>query len=169
MDDFQTDAYLRAARLHADFSQRELAEAAGLSPWVIARLESEPAHARVQHLDRALQACGLRLAVFVGDSYEFASESIASDGEPRDRSGRRFPAHLDVRAARFGWWGDGWPMFQGREPQFTFDRARWRRDARRERMVRDYLEQRCRPGIDPDAHLDIEADNDLDIEADDDN
>ena len=48
-------------------------------------------------------------------------------------------------------------MFQTREPEFTFDRARWRRDARRKGMVREYLEQRCRAGIDPDAHLDADA------------
>jgi transcriptional regulator with XRE-family HTH domain len=143
VDDFPTDAYLRAARLFADVSQRELAEAAGLSPWVVARLESEPQHARVQTFARALDACGLRLSVTVvkGGSYEFASECIPADGERRDRSGRRFPAHLDVRPARLGWWGSGWPMFQGREPEFTFDRARWRRDERRERMVKQYFEQ----------------------------
>lgn len=143
VDDFPTDAYLRAARAFADFSQRELAQASGLPPWLIARLESEPRLARVQTFARALDACGLRLAVTYRDSYEFASEYIPVDGERRDRAGRRFPAHLDVRPAQLGWWGSGWPMFQGKEPTFTFDRARWRRDMLREDMVKQYAKLRA--------------------------
>jgi hypothetical protein len=51
----------------------------------------------------------------------------------KDRARRRFPAHLDVRAGSDGWWGDGWPMFDGKTPTHTFDRNRGWRDWRRER------------------------------------
>ena len=64
------------------------------------------------------------------------------DGE-RDRAGRRYPAHLDVRpVTRFGtWWGDwqllstlvekAWYLSPRQRPEHTFDLARWRRDERR--------------------------------------
>jgi hypothetical protein len=142
VEDFPADDYLRSARAFADFSQRDLARAAGLPPWVIARIESEPQHARVQPFARALDACSMRLAVIHGDSYELPSGDLQHYGDRRDRAGRRFPAHLDVRPAALGWWGSGWPMFQGREPEFTFDRARWRRDDLRDETAKWYYAQR---------------------------
>jgi ribosomal protein S18 acetylase RimI-like enzyme len=68
--------------------------------------------------------------------------------EPRDAAGRRYPAHLDVRAvhAPDDWWGAWWASTTGpwftRErwpraaPTYTFDVNRGRRDAKRHHDAR---------------------------------
>ena len=129
---------LRAARRYADLSQRELAEMAGTSRQAVERAEGPDAPGlRVGTLTRLLAAPAvsgsrrspqkLRLGV------------VEAEGL-RDRGGRHFPAHLDVRRpGRMGeWWGD-WPysvwlipqLAPRQRPDHTFDRARWRRDQRR--------------------------------------
>jgi len=74
----------------------------------------------------------------------------------RDRGGRRYPAHLDVRTT--GQWGDWWgdipfstyanPRDAPRQrPERTFDRARWARNWRRDRIA----ERVTMTGMDPRA------------------
>jgi transcriptional regulator with XRE-family HTH domain len=129
--DFPTDRYLRAARALADLSQRELAEKAGLTQSVVARAEHSPHLARVGQFARLLETAGLRLLVLDNDGREFAPE-VEEAASRRDRGYRRYPAHLDVRPGSERWWGREWPMFFGKTPKYTFDRARWRRNMERE-------------------------------------
>jgi len=133
MEAFETDRYVRAVRRALDMSQRDLAVYLGVTRSFVSRLETDPHRVRLDAVQRVLAAAGLRLVVVDEDGEEFLPEG-AEGGELRDRSGRRYPAHLDVRPATQGWWGAGWPMFFGREPEYTFDRARWKRDYRRRRQ-----------------------------------
>jgi transcriptional regulator with XRE-family HTH domain len=127
---FPADRYLRAARHQADLSQRELAAKAGLPQSTVARIERTPSQAKVDDVAILLGAMGLRVVVVDHDGVEFTPEAEADAGLT-DRAGRRFPAHLDVRPGTEGWWGSGWPMFEGKTPAYTFDRARHSRDWRR--------------------------------------
>ena len=112
-------------------SQLELAEKARLTQAVVARVERSPHLARVGQLARLLETAGLHLIVVDSEGREFAPEGDA-DANRRDRGHRRYPAHLDVRPGTEHWWGREWPMFWGKTPKYTFDRARWRRDIERE-------------------------------------
>ena len=136
MSDFAADRYMRAARAVADLSQRELAMRAGMSHSVVAKTEHTPQYARVEQFARLLEAAGLHLIVVDDAGREVDPESIEQTKRV-DRGRRRFPAHLDVRAGKEDWWGDGWPMFAGKTPEYTFDRSRWYRDWRRARKARD--------------------------------
>jgi transcriptional regulator with XRE-family HTH domain len=127
---FPADRYLRAARHRADLSQRELAEKAGMSQSAVARIEHSLEKAKATHLAHLLEAAGLRLVVVDSDGNPIDPQDEA-DANRRDRSGRRYPAHLDVRPGTEYWWGEGWPMFDGKRPEYTFDRARHRRNWRR--------------------------------------
>jgi transcriptional regulator with XRE-family HTH domain len=129
---FPADRYLRAARRRADLSQRELADKAGVPQSTVARVERLPTKASVSSVAILLAATGLRLAVLDQDGAEVEPED-ESDADRRDRGHRRYPAHLDLRPGSDHWWGYGWPMFDGKEPEFTFDRDRWTRDWRREK------------------------------------
>jgi transcriptional regulator with XRE-family HTH domain len=129
---FPSDRYLRAARRRADLSQRELAARAGVSQSCVARIEHAPQLAKVEHLAWLLGAVGLRLIVVDDDDTPVDPEDEI-DAERRDRGRRRYPAHLDLRPGTEDWWADGWPMFMGLTPAYTFDRDRSERDWRRER------------------------------------
>ena len=136
-------AMVRAARRYADLSQRDLAEMAGTSRNTVERAEGPEAPTlTVATLSRLLAAAaGCRLAAVTADGDLLGA--VAAE-ELRDRGGRHFPAHLDVRRpGRMGeWWGDfpysSWivPGLAPRQrPEFTFDRARWRRDRRRDDLA----------------------------------
>jgi transcriptional regulator with XRE-family HTH domain len=127
---FPADRYLRAARHRADLSQRQLADKAGVPQSTVARAERLPAKATASNVATLLAATGLRLAVLDQDGVEIQPED-EDDANRRDRGYRRYPAHLDVRPGNDNWWGYGWPMFDGKEPEHTFDRDRWTRDWRR--------------------------------------
>lgn len=129
---FPSDRYLRAARRRADLSQRELAARAGVSQSCVARIEHSPQLAKVDHLAWLLSSAGgLRLIVVDEAGTEIGPEDEV-DAERRDRGHRRYPAHLDLRPGTEDWWGEGWPMFTGLTPEYTFDRKRSERDWRRE-------------------------------------
>jgi transcriptional regulator with XRE-family HTH domain len=132
VEQFPADRYLRAARRYADQSQREMALRAGVSRQFVARAECNPDITRVADLARLLEAAGLHLIVVDDDGREFAPESNEETART-DRGRRRYPAHLDVRSGKQDWWGDGWPVIEGKTPQYTFDRGRSFRDWRRER------------------------------------
>ena len=132
MSDFPADRYIRAARAIADCSQRELAMRAGVTHRVVAKTEHTPQYARVEQFARLLEAVGLHLIVVDDEGREVQPESV-EHAKLVDRGRRRCPAHLDVRPGKEDWWGDGWPMFAGKTPEYTFDRSRWYRDWRRER------------------------------------
>jgi hypothetical protein len=136
MSDFPAGRYIRAARAIADVSQRELAVRAGVPFYVVARVESTPECARVGQFACLLEAAGLHLIVVDDEGREVQPEGIEQTKRV-DRGRRRFPAHLDVRPGKEDWWGDGWPMFAGKTPQYTFDRSRGFRDWRRDRKARE--------------------------------
>jgi transcriptional regulator with XRE-family HTH domain len=136
MSDFPADRYIRAARAIADLSQRELAMRAGVPHHVVAKTEHAPRYARVDHFACLLEAAGLHLIVVDDEGREVQPEGV-EETKRVDRGRRRFPPHLDVREGKEDWWGDGWPMFAGKTPQYTFDRSRGYRDWRRERKARE--------------------------------
>jgi len=127
---FPADRYLRAARHRADLSQRELADKAGVPQSLVARAERHPTKATAANTSVMLSAMGFRLVVVDEQGNELEPEDEA-DADRRDRGNRRYPAHLDIRDGKDHWWGYGWPMFDGKEPEYTFDRDRWARDYRR--------------------------------------
>ena len=91
---FDGARFIVRARRMADLSQRELAEAIGLSRATVGRLESGAARVDTMTLSVILEQAGLRLAVVDGNGQEVAP--IPSD-VLRDHGGRRFPGHLDAR------------------------------------------------------------------------
>jgi transcriptional regulator with XRE-family HTH domain len=130
---------LRQLRRRADVSQRDLAVRSGVPQATIARIESgatpNPSFRQVETLVRA---AGARVHV------DAQGCEIAAGPTPptavRDRAGRRYPAHLDIREVRGpgDWWGscsiccpvvDLQPW--GELPAVTFDRNRAVRDERR--------------------------------------
>lgn len=136
-------ATLRALRHWADLSQRELAERSGVPKSTVARMESQSgADPRMRTVERLFRAVGVELVARLPGS----SERLGDDpgGAARDESGRRFPAHLDVRPVRTladwpgAWWAywyslppERWPL---RVPEYTYDLDRRRRDDRRLRQ-----------------------------------
>lgn len=91
---FDGARYIIRARRMADLSQRELADALGLSRATIGRLESGAARVDATTLSVILGHAQLRLAVVDRDGQEV--DPIPSD-VLRDHAGRRFPGHLDAR------------------------------------------------------------------------
>ena len=85
--------YVLRVRRMADLSQRDLAEAVGVSRGTIARIESGKGHVSPPLLAAILRIAGLRIAVV--DEAGREVEPVPSD-TVRDNGGRRFPAHLDV-------------------------------------------------------------------------
>ena len=87
---------------------------------------------RVAVLDRLLALCGWDLYVVDGCGHRV--EALAESGL-RDRSGRRYPAHLDVRpvAEPGDWWGDSFIGSWGLPPRplHTYNLSRDFRDFRR--------------------------------------
>lgn len=119
---------LRRIRRLTDMSQRELAAAAGLSASAVAHAEAGTRDLPVQRLARAAALAGIRLSLLDGDGREVLG--MARDGA-RDLAGRLFPAHLDTRFSDEGWW-HGPERYSRRQPWFTYDRNRARRDVRRD-------------------------------------
>lgn len=135
-DDFSVDSVfdlcgaLRRIRRIGDLSQRDLASAAAISPGTVAHAEAGTRDLPVQSFARACALVGLRIALVDEDGVPV--EGMAADSV-RDRSGRRFPAHLDTRYGDEGWW-HGPERYSRPVPWYTFDRDRERRDGRRSRL-----------------------------------
>jgi transcriptional regulator with XRE-family HTH domain len=131
MDVSMVPLILRAARRHADLSQRELASLSGVPASTIAAVETGR-DVRVRVLDRLLAMCGWNLSVL--DSRGHRVDTLTESGL-RDRAGRRYPAHLDVRPVgeRGDWWGDSFIGSWGVPPRplHTYDLSRDFRDFRR--------------------------------------
>jgi len=125
---------LRAARRAADLSQRQLARRAGISASAVGRVESS-GRVDAATLVRLLQSCGWQVLVVDDSGMSVAPVEVGW----RDRGGRRYPAHLDVRetGAQGDWWGDRWPGVWGvpPRPQHTFHLDRARRDQLRRRAA----------------------------------
>ncbi|MEH1016127.1 GNAT family N-acetyltransferase [Micromonospora sp. CPCC 206060] len=157
-------AILRAVRRAADLSQRELAARAGVPGSTVARIESGQAgNPGFRTVERLVRAGGGRLTVEPpgteppgtganragvdgagtdgGEAVGPGNVEAVPGAELRDRAGRRYPAHLDVREVREprdwpgAWWAhwydlppERWPL---PVPAATYDLCRRRRDHRR--------------------------------------
>lgn len=130
----QVCGLVRRIRRNLDLSQRQLAEAIGTSSSTIARAESE-GRIGVDLLCRLLALVDCRLAGV--DESGTALVPMREDA-PRDRGGRRYPAHLDAQfpPARTPELA-AWLLRHGHgrhEPILTF-RRRPRRDLNGRRIV----------------------------------
>ncbi|MFE9184996.1 GNAT family N-acetyltransferase [Micromonospora haikouensis] len=131
---------LRALRRHADLSQRELADLAGVPQATLARIESgRSGDVRFRTVERLVRAAGGRVAIGIpsdqpgdrtcdqpGDHTcdqpgdDRVPEVVPVPGVPhdvlRDEAGRRYPAHLDAwevhgpRDWPGAWWAGWWNL-----------------------------------------------------------
>ncbi len=121
---------LRAARHHADLSQRELAERAGVDRGMVSRIEAGAVDSpRIATIVRLLHAAGVSLVPVTGAGQPLPTRPF---DDARDAAARRWPAHLEVREVKtwLDWWFsrmilDGRPL-----PTHTAD---WRRNQGRPR------------------------------------
>lgn len=136
---------LRRIRREADLSQRELATVLGLSKSTVAAVEAGDRGLEVGALARAADVAGLRLALLDAEGREVPG---MDDAAVRDRSGRRYPAHLDTRYGDQAWW-HGEERYSREQPWYTFDRVREWRDERREQLGTPTDHQLPQPGDSP--------------------
>ena len=111
---------VRRIRRILDVSQRGLAALIGVSQSVVARWETGRTSPRLSVMQRLYALAGLGSTVHDQGSGEEV-EPMRDDGA-RDRGGRRYPAHVDLRVT-------GWYVPRGLE--CTAEPARWRRRSRR--------------------------------------
>ncbi|MCZ2817487.1 helix-turn-helix domain-containing protein [Modestobacter sp. VKM Ac-2984] len=137
---------LRRIRRTADLSQRELAGALGVAASMIAQVETGARDLPAGVLARAATLAGLRLGLLDASGREVAG---MTPGAVRDRCGRLFPAHLDVRHGDEGWW-HGAERYSRTPPWYTFDRGRPLRDRFRDATGTPADHQLPRPGDSPD-------------------
>ena len=133
----RVDVLLRAARHHADLSQRELAAKAGVDRAMVSRLESgQVASPRFATIVRLLAAADVSLVPVIATGHPLPPRPY---DDARDGAARHWPAHLEVREVHS--WSDWWfsrMILDGRPlPKYT---ANWRRNAGRPRS------RRRRPG-----------------------
>lgn len=106
--DEQVGLALRAYRRKRVLSQRALAEMVGVPQSTVARVERSALTCPFHTVLELLAASGHSLAVVGVDGLP-VTDWDATDLEARDRSGRRFPAHHEVRPVLRGgmpprWW-----------------------------------------------------------------
>ena len=128
---------IRQVRRRADFSQRELARWAHLSPSAVGAIESGRLTPSVPTLQRLLNAANCQL-VIVDANGRLVVPLMVWDGVA-DLAGRRFPAHLDtiLDPEQGEWWADGYGLVR---PPETFRRSRAARDWQRRQSRRDVRE-----------------------------
>lgn len=145
---------IRQVRRRADFSQRELAKWARLSPAAVGAFESGQRTPSIATLQRLLNAANCQLVIVDGDGRLVVPLMVWRDVV--DGAGRRFPAHLDTILDPLPgeWWADGYGLTR---PPETFRRNRAARDWQRKQSRRDVREhgslygdrQRLPPGMKP--------------------
>lgn len=126
---------VRRVRRRLDVSQRGLAEILGVEASRVARWETGRTPPGVGELEAVLALVGLRL---VAVDAEGEVVDPMSEEAVRDRAGRRYPAHADLRTA--GWWIPPGSRLTARagaderrsaalgDPQVYYDLG-WQRDA----------------------------------------
>ncbi len=145
VDPFPLPGLLRRIRRMADCSQRELAARIGVSKAIVAAAENGTRGLPVAVLAQVASTVGGRLAVLDAAGRELTP---MDDGAVRDRSGRRFPAHLDTRYGDADWW-HGTERYSREQPWYTFDRSRYTRDHWRSRGGTPEDHQLPQPGDSP--------------------
>jgi transcriptional regulator with XRE-family HTH domain len=121
--------YVRELRFHADASQREFAGMAGVTPAMIARIESGTVtDPRLSTVARLVSAVGYRLLICDAEGVPMTPQPAEING-CRDNADRRMPAHLDAVPRGLGPLPPWWLEHLG---QWTFIRDRARRDRIRE-------------------------------------
>jgi DNA-binding XRE family transcriptional regulator len=125
---YRLSEIVRRVRRRADFSQRELARWATVSPSCIGAIEAGRRTPSLAILQRILNAANYQLVV-VDASGRLVLPLQVWD-EVADLAGRRFPAHLDTIADPLpgDWWADTYGLAR---PPETFWRDRKRRDYER--------------------------------------
>jgi transcriptional regulator with XRE-family HTH domain len=128
---------IRQVRRRADFSQRELAKWAKISPSAVGAIESGALMRSIPTLQRLLNAANCQLVVVDGDGRLVVPLMVW--GDVRDGAGRRLPAHLDtiLDPEPGEWWADGYGLTR---PPETFRRNRVARDWQRKRSREDVRE-----------------------------
>jgi transcriptional regulator with XRE-family HTH domain len=119
---------VRRARRIADLSQREMAQAAGLSRSTVARVESGNLTPSLGVMQRLLATAGLHMVVV--DAAGRIVKPMRESDETRDADNRRYPSHLDtILDPKEGeWWAEHYGLAR---PPETFIRNRERRDRMR--------------------------------------
>lgn len=137
---------VRKVRRLADLSQRELAQAAQVSPTTVARVERGALTPSLGMLLRLLAAA--RLVLVVADEQGRVIQPMRTWDDTRDGAGRRFPAHLDLILDPRGgdWWADIYGLAR---PPETFHRDRRWRDARRRRSQWEVRVKQLRSAPEP--------------------
>lgn len=124
---------LRSLRRQQDLSQRELAQLAGAPISTIARIESgEITNPRLRTVERLVRAAGATVTIQVPEPPAGASPPPPTAEPIRDAAGRRYPAHLDVRAI-YPYFGKDRRLQPPGKPEYTYQLDRAVRDARRRR------------------------------------
>ncbi|MCZ2803834.1 helix-turn-helix transcriptional regulator [Modestobacter sp. VKM Ac-2983] len=136
----------RRIRRTADLSQRDLAGALGIAASMVAQVETGARDLPATVLARAATLAGLRLGLLDASGREVGG---MTPDAVRDRRGRLFPAHLDVRHGDEGWW-HGDERYSRTPPWYTFDRGRPLRDGFRQATGTPADHQLPRPGDSPD-------------------
>ena len=125
---------VRRIRRVAGLSQRDLASLLDASQSRVARWETGRTSPSLADLERMAARAGLRLVLV--DDHGASVEPMREDGA-RDRGGRRFPAHVDLRAAE--WWTppgshltvEGltarWESERRGQPRIGYSRGLWQR------------------------------------------
>ena len=119
---------LRTARKRRGLSQRDFAQQIGVSKSRVGRLESDAGPQSLEMVSQVLMASGFRLEVIdtSGAKPQKGDPSAAALLELCDVSGRRYPAHLDVRSLAYPptYWfvrNGGW--LTARDfPRWTYER-----------------------------------------------
>jgi transcriptional regulator with XRE-family HTH domain len=126
--EYSMSGIVRRVRRTADLSQRELAEATGLSTSLIGAIETGDRAPSLRTLSRILAAASYRLVVIDDAGRLVLPLEVWQD--TTDGAGRRYPPHLDtILDPKFGeWWADGFGLAR---PPETFRRNRERRDYER--------------------------------------
>lgn len=143
--EFDVAGALRRIRRRADLSQRDLAEASGISQSSLSKAEAGRRGLPADLLARCAALAGLRLALLDESGTEVPT--MAADAV-RDRAGRRFPAHLDTRYGDEDWW-HGQERYSREQPWYTFDRLRYTRDHWRARTGTPEDHRLPQPGDSP--------------------
>ncbi|MEU4239351.1 helix-turn-helix transcriptional regulator [Actinoplanes sp. NPDC026619] len=127
---FPVPGLVRRVRRIAGLSQRELAQAAGVSRATIGRIELGSLAPSLAVLERIFGVAGLSLAV-VNDEGRVI-QPMVDWADARDGADRRYPSHLDtiIDPEPGEWWGDQYGLAR---PPETFYRDQRSRTAQRRR------------------------------------